>query len=164
LTEYDIIYTLQEPFTLCTNDFSFDCLAKVTYDIPVVITGEIDGKIVITEGKIRVDNSDRLNPYYLILFGIFATLIIAIAFFKRRRKRNPVVKRHTLGKEKTTIRVINQPNQSLKAGTTRSKLTMTTKMNIINPNDKKKSDDFRYKIVSEKQRKEKKKKRNRLGF
>jgi len=165
LTEYDIKYTLQEPFTLCTNDFSFDCLAEVTYDIPVIVTGEIDGKIVITEGKIRVDNSDRINPYYIILLGIFATLIIAILYFKRRRKRNPVVKRHALGKEKTTIRVINQPNQSLKAGTTRSKLTMTTKMNIINPNDRKKPDDFRYKILSEKKRKEKKpKKRNRLGF
>jgi len=169
LTEYNIKYTVQEPFTLCTNDFSFDCLAEVTYDIPVIVTGEIDGRIVITEGKIRVDNSDRLNPYYLILFGIFATLIIAILVFKRRRKRHPVTKSRiiSVGKSKTKMRVIESTGQTQKAGTTRSKLSMSTKLNVINPSDRVKTEDYRYRILSEKQRKEQKKskrKKNRLGF
>ncbi len=53
ISEYDILYSVQEPFSICTNDFSFDCLAPVTYDIPVVVTGEIDGRIVITEGRLE---------------------------------------------------------------------------------------------------------------
>jgi len=141
-------------------------MQKTTYEIPVVVTGEIDGRIVITEGKIRVDNSDRLNPYYLILFGIFATLFIAIAVFKKRRKTHPIFKEKTVGKSKVRMRVIENQTTPLKAGTQRSKLSMNTKLNIINPKNQKTTDTYKFIIASEKQRmeKKKKKKRNRLGF
>lgn len=103
LTETKVLYTVQEPATICINQFTLDCVAPVTYDIPVIVTGEVDGKVVIAEGRILVDNSDRLNPYALLLWSTFLIPIIGIYFWKRRRDRRQKSARDTLKPSNTGV-------------------------------------------------------------
>ena len=125
-TQTQLIYTVQEPDKICGDVFSFDCLDEVTYEIPVVVTGVVDGKTIIADGSITIDNSGRTNPYWLALFGLLAVPILALLFW-RRRKRLPkqnftVLRKRTL---KETAKAKPQ-----KSGTARKLLKVTSKSRI----------------------------------
>ncbi len=125
-TQTQLIYTVQEPDKICGDVFSFDCLDEVTYEIPVVVTGVVDGKTIIADGSITIDNSGRTNPYWLALFGLLAVPILALLFWRRRRrlpKQNFTVLRKRELKE--TAKAKPQ-----KSGTTRKLLKVTSKSRI----------------------------------
>ncbi len=178
ITESQIEYTIQAPRQICTNDFSFDCVSNVTYDIPIIITGEVDGKIVITEGRIRVDNSDRTNPYSLILASLVLIPILAIIVWKKGRKktklkviggdrsiahgRSSVDYQDTKGENKFRFRGRKEPREKLsliRPRDNKSGKTTSTNFRILNP---KKREEKRFTFRNPDKDK-KKKKRNFLG-
>ena len=133
-TQEQIIYTVQEPDKICTTTFSFDCVDDVTYEIPVVITGEVRGKTVIAEGSITIDNSNRFNPYWYILFVLILIPFFAFFLWHKRRNARPTTKEElnlTQAKQTTKLKVTTGQSKPLKAGTTRRTLTETKKTNVL---------------------------------
>jgi len=131
-TQEQVIYTVQEPPKICGNVFSFDCVDTVTYEIPVVVTGEVRGKIVIADGSMTIDNSNRFNPYWYILFILFVIPIFAFFLWRRKKNNNPTAKQKlklTQPKKTTTLKIATPKPQ--KAGTTRKILSEAPKTNVL---------------------------------
>ena len=135
LTETQILYTIQEPDKVCSNQILFDCLDKITYDIPVIVTGELDGKTITAEGSITIDNSDRINPYWLIILGVILIPLIAILFHKHRKHDRELSSEQKLSLTPSNLVfnravILKKPVQQ-KSGTTRSKLNEgSTRLNL----------------------------------
>ena len=155
-TETQILYTVQEPDKICTNQITFDCLDKITYQIPVIVTGELDGKTIIADGTITIDNSDRLNPYWLIILAVLLIPLIAILFHKHRKhKREP----STFDKLRLTTsnavfkRAVPLKTESpQKAGTTRSKLTEESRVAVNITKKDVESKPTKFKSIEEKEK------------
>jgi len=135
-TETQLLYTVQPPDKICGNVFTFDCLDKVTYKIPVVVTGEINGKTVIADGSITIDNSDRINPYWLALFALILVPLISVMFWKKRSKKVTTKTKLKLTQKPNTTRPNTKTltvtkSKRLKSGTTRKLLTESKKTNIL---------------------------------
>jgi len=177
ITESQIEYTVKAPRQVCTNDFTFDCVSDVTYDIPIIITGEVDGKVIITEGRIRVDNSDRTNPYTLILAVLVLIPILAILLWKKTRKKETSLRvirggkpiahgRNNIdylderaeGKSRLILRKPKREKQSLIRPRDKSSKTKTN-IRLIDPK-KREGKTFTFRDPN---KEKKKKKRNFLG-
>ncbi len=158
-TETQILYTVQEPDEVCGNIFTFNCLDTVTYKIPIVVSGEINGKTVIAEGSITIDNSGRANPFSFMLWVLLIIPLIAFLIWKRHKGR--IVPTSTLLKvtqSKSGSVVSVRSEKPLKAGTTRSKLNEKSTFRITRSKESLKSEPQKFKSI-----KEKGKRRNILG-
>ncbi len=132
-SQMQLIYTIQEPDKLCGNTFSFDCIDEITYEIPVTITGEVRGKIVMSTGSITVDNSNRFNPFWLV--GIFLVGLPISAFFVFRARSinsNPTAKtKLKVTQAPANKKVTLKTAKPQKAGTTRKLLSESPKTNVL---------------------------------
>ena len=135
-TQAQVIYTVQESDNICGNIVTSDCLDEITYEIPVTVTGEVRGKTVIANGSITIDNSNRFNPYWLVL--VFLVLIPIIAFFlwKRRKNAKPTTKTLLKVTQAPKKKIIVTRSKPLKAGTTRKILTESERTNILGERSK----------------------------
>ncbi len=128
-TQTQLIYTVQEPDKICGVNTTLDCLDEVTYEIPVKITGISDGKTIIADGSITIDNSGRTNPYWLALFGLVAVPILALLFWKRRKVK-PKKKSLLKITNSKTVKDQKEKTKALKSGTTR-KLLKDEKSSVL---------------------------------
>ncbi len=119
-TQAQITYTVQEPAKICGNILALDCFGDVTYEIPVFVTGEIGfaTRTVVASGSITVDNSDRLNPFLLVLPFLILIPLIAFFLWRRKKKRNPNSKEKLQARSKplksgTTKKLLNEPKSNV---------------------------------------------------
>lgn len=134
-TQIQIIYTVQEPTKICGNVLAFDCLAEVTYDIPIIVSGESDGKTIIADGSIVIDNSGRVNPFLYTLMLLAIIPVLGLFFWKRRGLRPKTNLKHLLKvtpsrKVKKTLITETSAIKKQKAGTTK-KLLVTKGSNVL---------------------------------
>lgn len=120
-TQTQLIYTVQEPDRICGTEFSFDCIAEVTYQIPVIVTGVADGKTIIADGTITIDNSGRFNPYWLSLLSLLAVPIVAVLIRKRRIAKPKTKSLFKITPASTQKKPVPKV-KALKSGTTRKLL------------------------------------------
>jgi hypothetical protein len=131
-TQEQVIYTVQEPNQVCTNIFSFDCVDDVTYEIPVVITGEVRGKTVIADGSLTIDNSNRFNPYWLILLFLAGVPVFAFFYWRMKRKTKPTAKvQLKLTQPNRTVKIEVERPKELKSGTTKKILNESQSTNVL---------------------------------
>jgi len=131
-TQEQVIFTVQEPNQVCTTTFSFDCVDDVTYEIPVVITGEVRGKTVIADGSLTIDNSNRFNPYWLVLLFLAGVPIFAFFYWRMKKKANPTAKvQLKLSPAKRTVKIELERPKELKAGSTRKILSESPSTNVL---------------------------------
>ena len=131
-TETQLLYTVQPPDKICGNIITTDCLDEVTYKIPVVVTGVINGKTVIADGSITIDNSSRINPYWLAFFALILIPLLAIMFWKKRSTKVTTKQKLKLTQRPNTSRTLTvTKSKPLKSGTTRKLLTESKKTNIL---------------------------------
>ncbi len=77
-SENSLIYNLDVPDVECSVEFSFDCVEKIRYSVPITVSAIINGTNVEATGNILVDlTEDQINPIILILLGTIAIPIIA---------------------------------------------------------------------------------------
>lgn len=153
-TETQLLYTVQPPDKICGNIITTDCLDEVTYKIPVVVTGVINGKTVIADGSITIDNSSRVNPYWLAFFALILIPLLAILFWKRRTTKvttKTILKvTQSAPTSPSTLTIIT--GKPLKAGTTRKKLKEGTKLKITINKKSLESKPPKFKSIKEKKR------------
>ncbi len=133
-TSAQVIYTIQEPNKICGNVLTSDCVDEVTYKIPVVVTGEVRGKIVIANGNITVDNANRFNPYWIVIIVLILIPIVAFFLWWKNKKSKAKPKTKTLLKltqATRTKKLVVTRSKPLKSGTTRKLLTESEKTNIL---------------------------------
>jgi len=99
---------------------ALDCLGDVTYEIPVFVTAEIGfaTRTVLASGSITVDNSDRINPFLLVLPFLILIPLIAFFLWRRKKKRNPNSKEKLQARSKplksgTTKKLLNEPKSNV---------------------------------------------------
>ncbi len=126
VTGENLVYTIQEPARECSGTFSLDCIDTVTYEIPVVVSGTIGDKTVIAQGSITIDNSDRFNPYWLLLLILLVVPILGLVFWKRRRSRPTTKHLLKVTQSKPSSQVLVKREKSPKKGSARSKLKITS--------------------------------------
>jgi len=132
-TQEQIFYTVQEPAKVCGTVFNFDCVDEETYKVPVFVKGEVRGKTVVAEGSITIDNSNRFNPYWFVIFFLLFIPIVAYLYWRMSKtKAKPDTKTLLkLTQAKPTGRLLVTRSPSLKRGTTRKILTESEKTNIL---------------------------------
>jgi hypothetical protein len=84
-----LLYNLQVPRLECGNQITQNCVQKVRYEIPVIVTAMIANKTVIDTGNITVDLVDDLiDPILVLLLATFGIPLVAGLVQRSRGKKN----------------------------------------------------------------------------
>jgi hypothetical protein len=86
----------------------------VTYEIPIQVLGTSGGRTVIAQGSIVVDNSERFNPYWLLLFGLLAIPIMGILRYRNLQNKTILAPENfdiRTTKNRNVVRIVNKKHQ-----------------------------------------------------